>query len=49
LKFLFSCDASIRFRVMSSPHGASLSPLLDTTHSVEILWMSDQSVAENST
>ena len=36
-----SSGASTRFRVMASPYGASRS-LLDTLHSVEFLWTSDQ-------
>ena len=38
-----------RFLVMTSPYGASRSHLLDTPHSVGLLWTSDQPDAEIST
>jgi len=43
---LFSCGPSTRFRTMVFPYGASRSHLLDTPHSVGLLWTSDQLVAE---
>ena len=39
---VLSCGASARFRVMASPYGASRSHSLDTSHSVGLLWTSDQ-------
>ena len=48
--FLFlSCGALTRFRVMASPYGAMGSNTLNASHSVWLLWTSDQPVAETST
>jgi len=41
--------ASTRLRVKASPYGASRSQLLDTPHSIGLLWTSDQSTLETST
>jgi len=42
-------SASTRFRIMASPYQASRSYLLDTPHSVGLLYTSDRPDAENST
>ena len=46
---VYSCVASTRFRVMTSPYGASRSHSWDTPHLVRLLWTSDQPDAEIST
>jgi len=45
----FYCSTSTPFRVITSPYGASRPHSLDTPHSVESLWTSDQPDAETST
>jgi len=40
------CGAAIRFPVMTFPYGVSQSHAQDTSHSVRILWISDQPDAE---
>jgi hypothetical protein len=48
--YIFSSSgASTRLRFKASPYGASRSRLLDTPHSVGLLWTNDKSDLETST
>ena len=46
VKNFFFLVAPARFGVMASPYGDSRSHLLDTPHSAELLWTSDQPDAQ---
>jgi hypothetical protein len=49
MAIFISCGAAIRFLVMAFPYGVSQSHAWDTSHSVRILWTSDQPDAETAT